>query len=149
LWAQRCCCACCLPCCERRGSSPAAARSLQTLRTKALECPRREMWLRDAKHPPNRLAIDRWSCALDPIERRAAVVVTGGRIGAVREKNLDGFHKSRLGGVVQRRGAPAVGSLPGEALVVDTRPMTQERRDKVGVILAPLVAGAHQPDPRP
>src|SRR5439155_827275 len=40
-------------------------------------------------------------------------------------------------------------AIPAFLFVGATRPMTQERRDKVGVILAPLVAGAHQPDPRP
>ena len=50
---------------------------------------------------------------------------------------------------MERRGVPAVVSLPGEALVVDTRTMAQERRDIVGVILASLVAGAREPDPRP
>src|SRR5262245_23531955 len=101
------------------------------------------------KQPPDCLAVDRWRGSLDPIEWREAVVVAGNRIGAVSEQNLDGLHKARLGGVVERRGVPAVGSLPGDALVVNARTMTQERRDVVGVILAPLVAGAHEPDPRP
>src|SRR5262245_33990021 len=99
------------------------------------------------KHPPNCPAIDRWCSPLHPIERRAAVVVAGARIGAVREQNLDGVHEAGLGSVMERRGAPAVGSLSDEALVVDTGTVAQEGRDKVGVILAPLVAGAREPDP--
>jgi len=102
-----------------------------------------------SKHAPNRRAINRRRGALDPIEGREAVVVAGDRIGAVREQNLDGSHKAGLGGVVQRRGVPAVGPLSGEALVVDTCTMTQERRDKLGVVLSSLVAGACEPDPRP
>jgi hypothetical protein len=97
----------------------------------------------------NSLAIDGWCSPLDPIKRSEAVVISRIRIGAVREQNVDRFHEARLGGVVQCRGMPAVVSLPGEAPVVDTRAVTQQRHDKVGVILAPLVAGAREPDPRP
>src|SRR4029077_13647984 len=100
-----------------------------------------------AQQTSNGLAIDGACGPLDPIKRTKAVVISCIRIGAVREQNLDSFHEARLGGVVQRRGVPAVVSLPGEALVVDARAVTQQRRDKVGVILASLVAGACEPDP--
>src|SRR5579862_689898 len=97
------------------------------------------------KQASNRLPIDRWGGPVKPIERGEPVVVSGGRIGAVIEKNLDGFHEARLRGVVDRRRSPAVVSLAGEAFVLDARAMTQERRNKLGVVLASLVPGTRGP----
>jgi hypothetical protein len=110
---------------------------------------RRSGHARTVKQASNCPTIDRWCSPLKPFERGEPVVVSGGRIGAVIEKNLDGLHETRLGSVMQRLGSPAVGPLPREAAVLDTRAVTQERRDVRGVILSSLVAGAREPDPRP
>ncbi len=101
------------------------------------------------KRASNCLTIDRWCSPLKPIERGEPVVVSCAGIGPVIEKNLDRFHEAGLGGVVKGHCSPAVGPLPGEALVVDTCAVTQERRNILGVILSPLVSGARKPDPRP
>src|SRR6266478_3012384 len=104
---------------------------------------------RTVKQASNCLTIDRWCSPLNPIERGEPVVVSGGRIGAVLEKNLDGLHETRLGSVMERRGSPAVGPLPREAAVLDARAVTQQPRDILGVILSSLVAGAREPDRAP
>ena len=102
---------------------------------------------RTLKQASNCLTIDRWCSPLEPIERREPVVVSGGRIGAVIEKNRDGLHEAGLGGVVDCRSSPAIGSLPRETLVLDTRTVAQESRNKLGVVLSTLVPGTREPDP--
>src|SRR5207302_10275517 len=69
-------------------------------------------------------------------------------VGALLKEERDGFHEARLGGVVERGRAAAVGSLPGEAPVGDARAVTEEGGDVVGVILSSLVSGARKTDPR-
>jgi hypothetical protein len=76
------------------------------------------------KQASNSLAIDGWCRPLNPIKRSEPVVISGIRISAVREKNRDGLHEARLGGVMECRGVSAVVSLADEALVVDTRTVT-------------------------
>ena len=100
------------------------------------------------KQASNCLTVDRWCGPLKPIERGEPIVVSGGKIGAVIEKNLDSLHEACLGGVMEGRGPAAVIVLSSEALVIDTRPMTQERRHILGVILSSLVPGTREPDPR-
>ena len=99
------------------------------------------------KQASNCLTIDRWCSPLGPIERGKPVVVSGRGIGAVIEKNLDSLHEASFGSVVQRRGSPTVVVLPGEALVLDARVVTQERGDVKRIILSSLVPGAREPYP--
>src|SRR5262252_2095260 len=94
------------------------------------------------KQASNCRTIDRWCRPLEPIERGKPVIVPGRGIGAVIEKNLDGLHEACLGSVMQRRGSPAVVVLSGEALVVNTCAVTQERGDIKRIILSSLVPRA-------
>src|SRR5229473_861656 len=57
---------------------------------------RRSGQARTVKQASNCPTIDRWCSPLKPIERGEPVVVSGGRIGAVIEKNLDGVHERRV-----------------------------------------------------
>ena len=65
------------------------------------------------------------------------------------EKNLDGLHEARLGGIMERGGSPAICPLPGQSLVLDARVVAQQSRDELGVIFSSLVSGAREPYPRP
>src|ERR1700721_358032 len=85
------------------------------------------------KQASNCLTIDRWYSPLKPIERGKPVVVAGGGIGAVIEKNLDGLHEACFGGIVQRGGPSAVGHLDSLASVVYARAVPQKRRDVLGI----------------
>lgn len=111
--------------------------------------PRRSGRAPTLKQAPNRVTIDRRCSPLKPIKRREPIVVPGGRIGAVIEKNLDGLHEARPGGVVDGGRPPTVASLPGKTLVLDTRAVAQKSRNKLGVVLSSLVPGTAKPDPRP
>jgi hypothetical protein len=99
------------------------------------------------KQAPNCLTIDRWYSPLKPIERGKPVVVSGGRIGAAIEKNLDGFHEACFGGIVQRGRPSAVGHLDSLAPVIYSRAMPQKRRDVLGIVLSTLISGARKLDP--
>jgi hypothetical protein len=75
------------------------------------------------------------------------VVVSGGRIGAVIEKNRDGLHEPRFGGVVERGRAPAVRILYGRTLIVDPRTVTEKSRHVFRIVFSTLISGARDPDP--
>jgi hypothetical protein len=88
-----------------------------------------------------------------PVERRSAAAVAGGRVGSGFEEHLDGLQEARLCRVVQRRGLQrpdAGGTLEVVAAATICRAGTvaQQRPDVVRIVLAALVPGAGSTDPR-
>jgi hypothetical protein len=116
---------------------------------------RRELFVLDVsaqaratEQATNRIAIDGFRCAIDPIERRERVVVRGARIGTVIEKDRDSLHETGFGRVVESGRMPAVVVLTCEAPIVHVGAMTKERGDKFGIVFSALISCAREPDPR-
>ncbi len=63
------------------------------------------------------------------------------------EKNRDGLHEPRFGGVVERGRPPAVRLLYGRALVIDPRTVTEKSCHVFRIVFSTLISGARDLDP--
>ncbi len=95
-----------------------------------------------AEQTTNRIPIDGFCRAIEPIERRGRVVVPGARIGAIFEEDRDRLHKTCFGSVVESCRMPAVGPLSCKALVICTCTVAKERDDIFGIVFSALIPRA-------
>lgn len=102
--------------------------------------PKKRTSARATEQAANRVAIDGFRRAIEPIERRQPVIIFSGRIGAVFEKDRDRPHEPCFGRIVQCRCAPAVIVLTRKAFIIYMRTMTKERGDIFGIVLPTLIS---------